>query len=817
MFTINDDLSIYVTRGDKLFFTVKADDDGKPYVFQPGDIVRIKVYGKKNAENVVLQKDFPVVTATEGVEIYLTEQDTKIGDVISKPTDYWYEVELNPYDNPQTIIGYDEDGAKIFRLLPEGRDMTELEPDIDPEDIPIVDKALDMTSLRPVQNQAIARAITRLEAAVQNNQTANSYLATQMAENDTNIKQEVTVERARIDNLVAAAVAPVSGDAGYLEVADIRVGEDGETYGSAGTAVRKQFSGKVDKLGFRQIGGHNLAFAETGPNILPPLAIDVSETGMQLNADTGVVYEAAACSVTGYIPVEPNATYYFYSVSVYGYALTAFNRAVLYDKNHTYIQSVTEGENHEFTTPENAAFLRFSEAAGTGVALHNKYLGKVNHAPYLPSSQWFRLPEKREITTESINLFAADRLLQDSRIKITAERGVAYTSAEMVNPTTGYYRTEFIELDTTKTRLFCGIKFYEGVKYTDGDQKDLAFFDDQYRYIGSVIHLADGNEIPETARYVLHHTGYLDTIISYEKQDVFCKQDPVHSIGNKEIAVVDRENTWNGRVWAAYGDSIAAISNGNALNVGWAAYVNKAHKFSGFYGRSIGGQRYSWGNAGGAVAFINADGSFNSRKDSYNLDNYTGDIPDGCTAVRGAFCSWSRITAMFPESMKESVDMVFIMGGTNDELNDTPVQFIKGAQTDPEWAASEQYAVYGGDYNINTLRGGMASTVMKFHAWMPNAVIVIGTNLSGKGSVGEVGTDLDISEYRKALIEKEMASRMSCPCIDVYSTCGINPWNSTEYINDGVHPYMESGEMMLGRTITGGLNSITPRLAIIEK
>ena len=811
MFTINDDLSIYVTRGDRLFFAVTAQDEGKPYKFQPGDVVRIKVFGKKDAENVVLQKDFPVMSVTENVEIYLTEQDTKIGGVISKPTDYWYEVELNPYDDPQTIIGYDEDGAKVFRLLPEGRDLTENEPDIKPEDIPVMDKVLDMTSLRPVQNQAIARAVARLDAAVKNNNSANSNLAEQVAASNASIEQEVVVERARIDNLLSGSAAD---DA---EVVDIRVGEDGETYGSAGTAVRKQFSRKIDKLGFRQVGGHNLAFAETGTNILPPLAVDVSETGMQLNADTGKVYEAASCSVTGYIPIEPNTTYYFYSVSVYGYALVAFNRAVLYDKNHAYIQSVTDGENHEFTTPENAAFLRFSEGNGTGVTLHNKYLGKVNHAPYLPSSQWFRLPEKREITTESINLFAADRLLQDSRIKITAEHGMSYTSAEMVNPTTGYYRTDFIELDTTKTTLFCGVKVFEGVRYTDGDQKDLAFFDDQYRYIGAVIHLADGNAIPETARYVLHHTGYLDTIISYEKQEVFCKQDPEHFIGNKEIAVVDKENTWNGRVWAAYGDSIAAISNGNALNVGWAAYVNKAHKFSGFYGRSIGGQRYSWGNAGGAVAFINADGTFNSRNDSYNLDNYTGDIPDGCTAVRGAFCSWSRITAMFPESMKESVDMVFIMGGTNDELNDTPVQFIKGAQTDHEWAASEQYAVYGGDYNINTLRGGMASTVMKFHAWMPNAVIVVGTNLSGKGAAGEVGTDLDMSEYSKSLIEKEMASRMSCPCIDVYSTCGINPWNSREYISDGVHPYMESGEMMLGRTIVGGLNSITPKLAIIEK
>jgi hypothetical protein len=225
MFTINDDLSIYVTRGDKLFFTVTAEDDGSAYVFQPGDIVRFKVYGKKDATNVVLQKDFPITTATEKVEIYLTEDDTKIGSVISKPKDYWYEVELNPYDHPQTIIGYDEDGAKVFRLLPEGRDMTENEPDIKPEDIPVMDKVLDMTSLRPVQNQAIARAVARLDAAVKDNKEAA-----------TDMSAELAVERARVDNLLFGATADGA------EVVDIRVGADGVTYGSAGAAVRTQFN-----------------------------------------------------------------------------------------------------------------------------------------------------------------------------------------------------------------------------------------------------------------------------------------------------------------------------------------------------------------------------------------------------------------------------------------------------------------------------------------------------------------------------------------------------------------------------------------------
>ena len=166
MFVIEDN-SIYITRGDVAFFSVASEtDDGEAFKFHPGDVVRFKVYGKKNCENVVLSKDFGIEEETEEALIYLEEKDTKIGDVISKPVDYWYEVELNPYTDPQTIIGYDdEDGAKIFRLFPEGAEAEDNEP-ITPEDIPVVDEELDLTSTRPVQNQAIARAILKAKEEV---------------------------------------------------------------------------------------------------------------------------------------------------------------------------------------------------------------------------------------------------------------------------------------------------------------------------------------------------------------------------------------------------------------------------------------------------------------------------------------------------------------------------------------------------------------------------------------------------------------------------------------------------------------------------
>lgn len=130
MFVINEDKSIYITRGDWALISLTAELDGEPYVFQPNDIVRFKVFEKKGCDCVVLQTDVFVDEACEEVYIELTRAETKIGEIIHKPKDFWYEVELNPDTQPKTILGYDEDGAKIFRLLPEGKD---IEPGQDDE------------------------------------------------------------------------------------------------------------------------------------------------------------------------------------------------------------------------------------------------------------------------------------------------------------------------------------------------------------------------------------------------------------------------------------------------------------------------------------------------------------------------------------------------------------------------------------------------------------------------------------------------------------------------------------------------------------
>lgn len=120
MFVVNEDLSIECTRGDAAVLSVCANLKGESHIFSVGDVLRFSVFGKKDCSEVVLQKDVEVTEETEMVEIQLESKDTRIGEVISKPVDYWYEVELNPETYPQTIIGYDSNGAKVFKLYPEG-------------------------------------------------------------------------------------------------------------------------------------------------------------------------------------------------------------------------------------------------------------------------------------------------------------------------------------------------------------------------------------------------------------------------------------------------------------------------------------------------------------------------------------------------------------------------------------------------------------------------------------------------------------------------------------------------------------------------
>lgn len=335
--------------------------------------------------------------------------------------------------------------------------------------------------------------------------------------------------------------------------------------------------------------------------------------------------------------------------------------------------------------------------------------------------------------------------------------------------------------------------------------------------------------------YILYAPGYQNKysptcseVISYS---LYRRFDTVENEVTRIATAI--KSDWDGKTIGYYGDSITEFyAKGDAANaiapfsketifnwgVDWCTRIGIYFNFKQIRVRGIGGQRFAWQDTGGWTCYINNETGLQKTATYKPWPEGVEDCPAGHTAVRGCACAWSRITNQFPASIKDSIDVVVIMfhndtANTN-EVNDAALEFIKDDRTDEEWAVSSYYSKYNGDYNIKTLRGGIASTVMKFQAWMPNAILVLCTPMSTnvESSIGSgTTTDIDTKKnYQLSRTVKEMANRLSIPLIDVFATDGINSLNRTPFVGDNIHPGTVLGQKRLAMTIIGGLKNILP-------
>ena len=77
MFTIDADKTIHITRGDIAVIEIgSVTPDKETHIFQPGDVIRLRVYVRKNHDNVVLMKEVIVDSESPTVDIYLEKSDT---------------------------------------------------------------------------------------------------------------------------------------------------------------------------------------------------------------------------------------------------------------------------------------------------------------------------------------------------------------------------------------------------------------------------------------------------------------------------------------------------------------------------------------------------------------------------------------------------------------------------------------------------------------------------------------------------------------------------------------------------------------------
>ena len=110
---------IKINRGNSLAIDLTIKNGEDDYVYQEGDKVKFSIYNKKALnENPIVSKEVECTAGTTEQQISLTSDEMKIGEMQNKALTFWYEITLNN----ETVLGYDENGAKQLILYPEGKD-----------------------------------------------------------------------------------------------------------------------------------------------------------------------------------------------------------------------------------------------------------------------------------------------------------------------------------------------------------------------------------------------------------------------------------------------------------------------------------------------------------------------------------------------------------------------------------------------------------------------------------------------------------------------------------------------------------------------
>jgi len=419
---------------------------------------------------------------------------------------------------------------------------------------------------------------------------------------------------------------------------------------------------------------------------------------------------------------------------------------------------------------------------------------------------------------------------------------------------------DLIEIDVTKQITISdkypiptGFILRKGVEYTITGKADATFTPSNVNNVGYYIYTTEWSLIQKisvsnfVAGYTFKYTPSVDcrldvrTTVEGSSNSITTSlkyfgtnEDIVKSI--VEPIVNDLPcNFWNGKNVVVYGDSITAQGNGENRPNSFLYYAYQKHKFNMLYGRGVGSQTYKW-NSMGWYTEVGTNGNFlgrfkydaqgNITSNVINAESYTQQDVDNIENAlgktievhHGAFCSWDRITTMIPSSLRNSIDLVIVAGGTNDfssttEAADAEPVWVNEDATDAAWANDTLYK--GGDYDISTFNGGIASTLMKLAVWCPNAVIVLATPFPRF----DLSTNMQfnyndanhITFRRMAEIEKHIAEYVGVNVIDANGECGINGVNFHDLQTDGVHPN-EAGRKMYGKVFVGELCRIANKI-----
>ena len=158
---------------------------------------------------------------------------------------------------------------------------------------------------------------------------------------------------ARLDQIEALPDGSTTADA---ELVDIRVGYDGETYPSAGDAVR----GQVEDL-HNEIDSYLDTIIEYSKNLFN---ISTINTGKYLSAQ-GELNSNASYNTSDYCKVTEGETYTAQRGTIYAVSrqVTSMNWVAGYDKNKNFVSGSWLANQSSYTVPTGVVYIRFTLAA----------------------------------------------------------------------------------------------------------------------------------------------------------------------------------------------------------------------------------------------------------------------------------------------------------------------------------------------------------------------------------------------------------------------------------------------------------------------
>lgn len=227
-----------------------------------------------------------------------------------------------------------------------------------------------------------------------------------------------------------------------------------------------------------------------------------------------------------------------------------------------------------------------------------------------------------------------------------------------------------------------------------------------------------------------------------------------------------------------YGDSISQQDY-------FLPILNSKFGFYKYYKQGIGGTTIA---NNGRYSNVSAD-----ALQVININVPIGTVPTSGIVIPSNFCMQERIDLMPLDSQ-----VVFVMGGTNDDGQNIPI------------------GDFSAPYDDTTFSGATILMIQRIKKRLPNAVIFVCSPIFGRNPSGKVNLSAPVkNSLSNTIMDYGDAIKKACEItstfyVPVGETSGVSFYNVAENTEDGVHPTKNEGAVKIANAIFNNVKDYQP-------